>query len=666
MIIHYEEGYNMLSKHAEDIMRILVHQNESFITNKKIAKMLGISERSVNNYMKEVSDYCKEQGYILLRKRGKGICLELGLYEEELKKIFSQEQMSYENRNTRINYIVRTLIESGEPYTSALFADELFVSRAMIRTDIDHANRQCKRDHLEIHQVVGKGIEIKGSEFWKRKVLVCRNQKVSVNEYKLRDYTADLRMEKAVYSRMATQYRERTLNGVITCIQQLEKEIGYQFNDYTFCMIAEYTSCQINRIKTDRCLEESMMNRLTLVEEIADWADRFTSLLNRKFYLNIDPREGLYLYILLLGSEVQNSSRIVNKKFLIEKEVSIEDATDQMLAYLSAIIGLDFSADTLLKISLQLFLNSSLVRVKYGFEIKNPFLEEVKKTYSAIFSACMTASKEYEDLVGVLPTEDEISYMAILFGSSLIQNQKKLNAAVIGSGGIGITQIIAHKIEAKIPEINVITVLPSNAALSIKENQYDLVITTIPTLKIKHPNIVYTTLLVGEQDVYRMRKICHEIQAKELNRPSQITIQHLLRDDFILLEHKAMTKEALLKKACNLLLEQGYVKEGFFESVMHREGISASVLGGGMAVPHGISRFVKRPVVMIIKTDDKVEWGEGAVDVIFLLALNFEDIETTRAFFAVFYEMTMQKDSAKLIRKASTREEIKQIVIYNS
>lgn len=661
-----EEGCRMLSKHAEDIMRIMIHQNDSFVTNKKIAKMLGISERSVNNYMKEVSDYCDSQGYTLIRKRGKGICLEMGLKAEELQKNFSKEKVSFENREARINYIVCTLIESGEPYTAALFADELFVSRATIRADLDKANEQCKRDNLTIHQVVGKGIEIRGSEFWKRKVLVCRNQKVPVKHYKLMERVPDLRLEKGAYSRMVAQYRERTINGVIACIQQLEKEIGFQFNDYTFCMLAEYTSCQINRIKKERCLEETMINRLTLVEEIADWADRYTSLLNRKFQLNIDPREGLYLYVMLLGVEVQNSSRIVNKKFLIEKEISIQDATEQVISYLSAIIGLDFGADILLKTSLALYLNSSLVRVKYGFEIKNPFLEEVKKMYSAIFSACLTASKEYEQLVGVLPTEDEISYMAILFGCSLIKNQKKINTAIIGSGGVGITQIIAQKIEAKIPEINVIAVLPSNAALFIKEDQYDLVITTIPSLKIKHPNIVYTTLLVGEQDIYRIKRVCHEIEEKDINKPSQITIQHLLKDDLILLEHKATTKEVLLKKACNLLLEQGYVKEGFFESVMHREEISASVLGGGMAVPHGMSNFVNHPAVVVIRTDDKVEWGEGAVDVIFLLALNFEDIESTRAFFAAFYEMTMQKDSAKLIRKASLKEEIKQIIIHNS
>jgi mannitol/fructose-specific phosphotransferase system IIA component (Ntr-type) len=152
-------------------------------------------------------------------------------------------------------------------------------------------------------------------------------------------------------------------------------------------------------------------------------------------------------------------------------------------------------------------------------------------------------------------------------------------------------------------------------------------------------------LLVNDQDIYRIKKVCDEVHEKDSDLDSKLTIKHLLRDDLILLEKKAMTKEALLRKACGILLEQGYVKEGFFESVMHREEISSSVLGGGMAVPHGVSEYVEHPAVVVIRSDDSIEWGEGAVDVIFLLALNFEDIESTRAFFAAFYEMTMQKES---------------------
>ena len=125
----------MLSKYASEIIKILVHQDDKFITNAQIAK-----ERSVSSYMNEVAQYCEERNYHLIRKRGKGICLRLGVHKEELEQEFPEKNLYIETREYRISYIIRTLIESKEPYTAALFADELFVSKATIRTDIEKAN----------------------------------------------------------------------------------------------------------------------------------------------------------------------------------------------------------------------------------------------------------------------------------------------------------------------------------------------------------------------------------------------------------------------------------------------------------------------------------------------------------------------------------------------
>ena len=49
----------MLSKYASEIIKILVHQDDKFITNAQIAKMLNVSERSVSSYMNEVAQYCE-------------------------------------------------------------------------------------------------------------------------------------------------------------------------------------------------------------------------------------------------------------------------------------------------------------------------------------------------------------------------------------------------------------------------------------------------------------------------------------------------------------------------------------------------------------------------------------------------------------------------------
>ena len=107
----------MLSKYASEIIKILVHQDDKFITNAQIAKMLNISERSVSSYMNEVAQYCEERNYHLIRKRGKGICLRLGVHKEELEQEFPEKNLCIETREYRISYIIRTLIESKEPYT---------------------------------------------------------------------------------------------------------------------------------------------------------------------------------------------------------------------------------------------------------------------------------------------------------------------------------------------------------------------------------------------------------------------------------------------------------------------------------------------------------------------------------------------------------------------
>jgi mannitol/fructose-specific phosphotransferase system IIA component (Ntr-type) len=169
--------------------------------------------------------------------------------------------------------------------------------------------------------------------------------------------------------------------------------------------------------------------------------------------------------------------------------------------------------------------------------------------------------------------------------------------------------------------------------------------------------------MVDWKDVNRIKQVCQMIQNEQQAVETQQNLNSLLKDELILFNHECLSKKEILKLACQLLKDHGYVKEGFYEDVMQREEISASVLGGGVAVPHGMANFVERPAVVLVKSDRKIEWGEGSVDVIFLLALNFEDIQSTRAFFRTFYEMTMEKNSAKLIRGATTKEEIRQIFV---
>ena len=62
----------MLSERGLQIVDKLIENNRIPITSKTLAIYLGVSERSVKTYIKEVSDFCNEHGMILERKPGIG------------------------------------------------------------------------------------------------------------------------------------------------------------------------------------------------------------------------------------------------------------------------------------------------------------------------------------------------------------------------------------------------------------------------------------------------------------------------------------------------------------------------------------------------------------------------------------------------------------------
>lgn len=64
----------------------------------------------------------------------------------------------------------------------------------------------------------------------------------------------------------------------------------------------------------------------------------------------------------------------------------------------------------------------------------------------------------------------------------------------------------------------------------------------------------------------------------------------------------------------------------------------------------------------MIRLKKKINWGNGPVDMIFLLALNFNDGETTRRFFKLFYEKVGNEQTVGLIRAAKTREEVLELL----
>lgn len=109
-----------------------------------------------------------------------------------------------------------------------------------------------------------------------------------------------------------------------------------------------------------------------------------------------------------------------------------------------------------------------------------------------------------------------------------------------------------------------------------------------------------------------------------------MNVAQVLKKENIIAGLSAQSKNEALEKLVQILYEGGYLedKDAFLADVLHREAISTTGIGNGIAIPHGKSSAVKETTVAIGRLTSSLEWesvDDKPVELIVLLAVNDAD-----------------------------------------
>lgn len=91
------------------------------------------------------------------------------------------------------------------------------------------------------------------------------------------------------------------------------------------------------------------------------------------------------------------------------------------------------------------------------------------------------------------------------------------------------------------------------------------------------------------------------------------------------MEHPFQVVERLSEQLVHLQL----VEEAFTHSALIRERTSYTAIGGAIAIPHAKPATVRQSTVSMAILKEAMEWGSEQVSIVFLLAINEEDLEVT-------------------------------------
>lgn len=643
----------MLSEKGLLIIEKLAEHNNELVTSKALAASTGMSERSVKTYLKEVADFCEQNSMTLDRKPGKGMkpCFS----DAQIGKILdvAGRKSAAVSQKKRQNYISYILLSGWDTYTYALFSEELNVSKNVIMDDINELDAELLLFGIKVHRTAGYGIYATGSELDIRKAMrhFCRYPISDKQVIK----TDDHRLSRRAAEVIANNFRSVNLSMAVDMIHHVERRFDIIFTDYTFQMLAEYIAIALFRVDVEKELksgeqEQQVQKNGFIMTEHENMAREAAGFLDRHHGISLAQPEIMYLAMLFSCAEGQN--RVVMS---CEESLSIED---EMIVYLSNLLAANLIENELLRESMRSFLPGSIARTHFGIEIDNPFLSDITQSYASLFTVCFTVSRYYEKYTGAMPSENEIAFIALQVGGALHRNPMTVRAVLIGAAGYATGSIIAGKIENRVPDVRIVSILSSDRIEHIDEYDCDLILSTIDTQADIHKDMrfLYVSPLISAQDEKNIRNKCFELMTGQSAEVSEFS--QMLSEEFIIFEKKAKNRKEVLKRACQLLINKGIVQSEFARDVLEREKVEATAVGCNIAIPHGKPEHVNRCQILVIRLDKPIEWGERMADMIFLLAINFDSVNTTKAFFHDFTKLLNENGATDRLREAASPHEL--------
>ncbi len=143
-----------------------------------------------------------------------------------------------------------------------------------------------------------------------------------------------------------------------------------------------------------------------------------------------------------------------------------------------------------------------------------------------------------------------------------------------------------------------------------------------------------------------------------LGRGNVLTIKNekITGSEMIAVKQQWPDRATVIRELGSKLLQQGYARPGFIESVLEREELGPTCLQGGLAIPHADPQYVNRAGVAVATLVEPVEWWGLQVDLVFLLALRVSD----RQLFASLLKVINDERKIQTIRLADSAREIEE------
>lgn len=641
-----------ITPRMKQILLALLKETEP-VSIKYLAEETGISKRTVQRELEGVHDVLLPYGMEFASKTGVGVWLagdESGR-DRLLAEVASGDDYDASNKEDRRKRLVLEILREKGLRKLYYYSRKFGVSEATISTDLEAVEAWLARQGLAMVRKPGSGIEVEGTEEnYRRAIRFFLGENIDTKLFR-QLYDSD--SGDSYYAAIKKKHLSKLLDNDIVrrvheCLAGVDNDRMKNLTENAYDGLVIHLAIAINRILQKDVIQvsEDWQDRLPQDEDY-DLAVDIATELEAEFEVDIPKLEIGYICLHIKGAKHEKIQLPHGEKIeLAGRELQLFvndliDAYDPQQAYL-------LKQDDDFMQGLLAHLQPTIVRLVHGMNIQNPVLEDIKENYGDIYARCQQVAKVLEEKVGKRVPEEEIGFLAVHFGAALVRLEgrreqiRRVQAAVVCSSGIGLSRLMAAKLEKVFKDRMEMTTYGKYDITPAVEEKIDFIISSLQ-LEDVHVPVVYVNPLLSKTNIEEIRCLIYQFERLPRKDVQQDRLTAQLdkvnltaaRISSIIKHLKCfrlpaeVTFDQLLFAIGERMAIQPERQEMIVDDLARREQISSQIFAEfGFALLHTRTMGVKRPSFAVCLPEKGQAFGDKAfkqIGVVFIMLVPLDD-----------------------------------------
>lgn len=461
----------MLSKKELAIITFLIHHKEQFVSSATLAEVIGMSDRTVRKYLKELISSLPEHGAHIISKQGRGYCLEID--HSMAFDIFWQESVTSKKRLADVSQVEESVDREDYVLHKFFFEDavqdfeelcqELYISRTTLKHVLAGIKERIIPYQLEL-EITHQHIQIRGKE------------------EDIRHFIMDYFFVTSFDNTLSTMVGNTFLEGInfaeiMIIVLDECRDAKLKLSDFVMNNLVLHIALMVQRIRSGCPLELFSIPIAIRQSDEYQVALRILYRVEEVMGIRFPKEEANYIALHL---KVKHS---VGKHWQDDNtDEKLQDHLKVCIAKISQLTGMILETDTNLFQGLLAHMMPLITRLENHIQLTNPLTEEIKSQYPEIFTL---TKQTFSDLLVCQKndvSDDEWAYISLHLMAAIerYSNRYKLRVLVVCATGYGSAMMLKNRLEKEFEgRLRIVDVISYYEITEERLKTVDLIISSI-------------------------------------------------------------------------------------------------------------------------------------------------------------------------------------------